>query len=420
MTTTRLAALGRDDPALHTLARRLLATAEGGLPAMYVPGGAPRTRTAEPPAADPAGAGTRDGDGDGGTFVFTRAARRAPGGGWSLENRGTSTRYAAITALGARLLPDERARAVLGGRTAREFTGLLIRRLPGVTGLGDAALIAWAAAETRHPGLPEALDRVAALDAAPGPRWTVEAAWVLSALAAARDRADVERPLAAARDRLLLSRTADSPLFPHATGPGLTPRYRDHVSCFADQTYPLQALARLHASGGGDRQALAAADACAARICALQGEGGQWWWHYDARTGTVVEGYPVYSVHQHAMAPTALFDLADAGGTDFTGPVHRGLAWMTGPPETTGAAEPMIRDDLGVTWRKVHRGDPAKAVRAARGLATRLSPRLRAAALDRVFRPGAVDRECRPYEFGWMLFAWLGGSRTPAAAGEAR
>jgi len=69
----------------------------------------------------------------------------------------------------------------------------------------------------------------------------------------------------------------------------------------------------------------------------------------------------------------------------------------------------VIQDALGVTWRKVFRGDPKKAVRAARGLSTRAVPGLRLGPLDRVYRPTAIDRECRPYEFGWMLHAWQGG-----------
>ncbi|MFE2283469.1 hypothetical protein ACFXDJ_04760 [Streptomyces sp. NPDC059443] len=386
MTTARLGALAHEDPSLHSLAERLLALAEAGLPRMYLPG-------AE-------------------TFVFTRVGTVTSGGARHVESRGTSTRYAAITALGARYLPEERQRPLFGGHTAAEFTGLLVERLPAVTNLGDAALIAWAAAETGHPKLADALARVTALDLPGRPQYTVEAAWVLSALTAARAAVDVEDRLTAARDRLLAARVGTSPLFPHATGPGLVPGYRSHVACFADQTYPLQALARLHASGP-DPRALAAADACAARICDLQGDGGQWWWHYDARTGGVVEGYPVYSVHQHAMAPTALFDLADAGGTDFGPAIRRGLRWMTDVPEISGPEgtprEPMILEEYGVTWRKVYRGDPAKAVRAARGLTTRVVPQARLTPLDRLFRPLAVDRECRPYEFGWLLHAWLGG-----------
>ena len=135
---------------------------------------------------------------------------------------------------------------------------------------------------------------------------TVPVAWALTALLAA-GRPDAARTVA---DRLL-GAVGPSGLFPHWLYAAQAPRMRRHVACFADQTYPLQALARAHAGGDGDPEALAASEACAARICELQGDGGQWWWHYDARTGGVVEGYPVYSVHQHAMAPTALFDLAD-------------------------------------------------------------------------------------------------------------
>ena len=29
------------------------------------------------------------------------------------------------------------------------------------------------------------------------------------------------------------------------------------------------------------------------------------------------------------------------------------------------------------------------------------------AALDRVYPPGVVDHECRPYELGWLLYTWL-------------
>ncbi|KKD07779.1 hypothetical protein [Streptomyces sp. WM6386] len=385
MTNTRLAALGHEEPPLLSLAQRLLSVAELGLPEMLLPGGE--------------------------AFSFTMSGRKASDGSWTLDRRGTSTRYAAITALGVEFLPEDRQRAVLAGRTAQEFTGLLIESLPAVTNLGDAALIAWAAAETGHPKLSDALERVEALDEEGRPQYTVEAAWVLSALAAARDTVDVERRFTAARDRLLRARIGDSPLFPHATGPGLVPWYRAHVACFADQTYPLQALARAHASDdqGGDPEALAASEACARRICELQGDGGQWWWHYDARTGAVVEGYPVYSVHQHAMAPTALFDLTDAGGSDFGASIRKGLRWMSDVPELGAGHEPLILDELGATWRKVYRGDPKKAVRAARGLGTRLTPGLRLKSLDRVYRPLSVDRECRPYEFGWMLHAWQGG-----------
>jgi hypothetical protein len=386
MTVLRRTQLASTDPGSAELVTRLLTVATRGLPTMYRP--------------------------ESDQFAFTRAA---VGDGTTTELRGVSTRYAAIVALGAQWLTDAAQRTVLSGHDAADFTAMLVRRLPGVTNLGDAALICWAAAQGRHPLLPEALTRLRALDEQPGPRYMVEAAWLLAALATAREQADVEDLLKRSRDTLLTSRHRGSPLFPHATAPGLLPWYRTHVACFADQVYPIQALARLHRSAH-DPATLAAAEECAARICELQGDGGQWWWHYDARTGGLVEGYPVYSVHQHAMAPMALLDLAEAGGSDRTAEIVRGLGWLTNPVELGGDGSPLILDDAGLTWRKVYRGDPAKLVRATHGLTTRAAPGVRLRPVERIFRPTAVDRECRPYEFGWLLFTWLGGLDLPTDA----
>ena len=95
--------------------------------------------------------------------------------------------------------------------------------------------------------------------------------------------------------------------------------------------YPIQALARLHRSAD-DPEALAVAGTVAGAICSAQGADGQWWWHYDSRTGAVVEGYPVYSVHQHAMGPMALLDLADAGGDGHLDAIRRACAgWPDRP-----------------------------------------------------------------------------------------
>jgi hypothetical protein len=343
------------------------------------------------------------------TFAFTRAAAGGTPGATVL--RGTSFRYAAIVALGAYFLPEADQRRVLKGRTVEEFVDSLVGRLPQTSNLGDAALLCWAAAQADHPSLDLALARLYELDdAAVAARYVVEEAWLLSALATARTSVDVEDRLARSRQRILDSRHGGAALFPHATGAGLLPWYRSHVACFADQVYPIQALARLHASGADD-EARAAAERCAVRICDLQGADGQWWWHYDARTGNVIEGYPVYSVHQHAMAPMALLDLADVGGSDYAEPVARGLRWMTDAPELVGG-EPLIHDGPALTWRKVYRGDPRKLVRAAHGLTTRAVPGTRLRPLELVFRPRSIDRECRPYELGWLLFAWL-GSVTP-------
>jgi hypothetical protein len=351
---------------------------------------------------------------DNGEFVFTVTGEPQPGGGWRLRPAGTSLRYGAITALGLLRLPEPDQRTVLAGMRADDLVGQLAKRIDEISGVGDAALVCWAAAECGHADLDHAVQRLAALDQPERPVDVVSAAWVISALAAARPLVDVERHLAAARRRLLAARGAA--VYPHTTGPD-TPWYRAHVGSFADQVYPIQALARLHRSGD-DPEALAVADTVAGAICSAQGAGGQWWWHYDSRSGAVVEGYPVYSVHQHAMGPMALLDLADAGGDRHLEAIRRGLRWMAGPPEGRSASAQsasaqsastveLVLDDPPTTWRKVARADPRKVVRGLRAASTRIVPGARLAALDRVYPPGVVDHECRPYELGWMLYTWL-------------
>jgi hypothetical protein len=341
---------------------------------------------------------------DNGEFVFTVTGEARPGGGWRLRPAGTSLRYGAITALGLLRLPEPDQRTVLAGMTAEDLVGQLTKQIDEVSGLGDAALVCWAAAECGHGDTEHALQHLAALDQAERPVDVVSAAWVVSALAAARPLADVERHLAAGRQRLLAARGAA--VYPHTTGPG-APWYRAHVGSFADQVYPIQALARLHRSAD-DPEALAVAGTVAGAICSAQGAGGQWWWHYDSRSGAVVEGYPVYSVHQHAMGPMALLDLADAGGDRHLDEIRRGLRWLSAPPEARSASTgQLILDEPPITWRKVARADHRKVVRGLRAISTRIVPGARIAALDRVYPPGVVDHECRPYELGWLLYTWL-------------
>ncbi|GII53540.1 hypothetical protein Pth03_19290 [Planotetraspora thailandica] len=374
----RLGALAEIDTAAAELVDRMVGLSIRGLPPGYVNG----------------------------EFVFTRRGRREADGRWAAVPEGRSVRYSAIVALGVAPLPLDLQRAALAGDTVLDLVGNLISGLPAVSNLGDAALIAWAAAESGHQELPRALSRLAELEAAtkPGdPVYTVEVSWALAAVVAAHrvlgDAHDLGARMEHAGDRLLAG-LGDDRLYRHVIGPASW--YRAHVGCFADQVYPLQALARLHAHTGHEAAARAA-EQIAAGICAAQGAQGQWWWHYDARTGGVVEGYPVYSVHQLSMAPMALLDLADAGGTSYMKEIALGLSWMTSRPEVD---DELIVEELDLTWRKAARDDPKKIVRGVRAVATAINQGSRIAMLDRIYPPLAVDHECRPYELGWLLYAW--------------
>ena len=95
---------------------------------------------------------------DNGEFVFTVTGEAVPdqdgpAGGWRLRRAGTSLRYGAITALGLLRLPEPDQRTVLGGMTAIDLVGQQAKRIDEITGLGDVALVCWAAAEGGHADL---------------------------------------------------------------------------------------------------------------------------------------------------------------------------------------------------------------------------------------------------------------------------
>ncbi len=336
--------------------------------------------------------------------------------------RGMSVRYTAIAALGLSRTEPSTVRAVLHGQD-------LPALVPSVLGLalagrdpGALALSVWAALEVgsvegeevlapERERLFRALYQVIEHAHARVPVPTVEHAWTLVALLAARESPLVAELPGEAEQlteeaervaRRLLAAQGATGLFPHHLPPDRLGRLRWHVACFADQAYAIQALAR-YAMATGDAAALEGASRCADRLTALQGDQGQWWWHYDWENGTVVERYPVYSVHQHGLAPTALLELWEAGGRDHRAAVARGLGWLVSHPETSGD---LMSDELGVVWRKVGRREPSKLVRRARSAASATRPGLRLPWLDVVFPPGPVDRECRPFELGWLLYAW--------------
>ncbi|HEY3087706.1 MAG TPA: hypothetical protein VGJ59_06560 [Jatrophihabitantaceae bacterium] len=338
-----------------------------------------------------------------GTAQFVQTTRLGSGG---LRDEGTNLRYAAIVALGAARLDPAEQRALLAGSDAAQLAEAVTGQARTSADLGAAALAVWASAEVAGVADPTLVGRLVAAARSSRPAPTVDLAWTLTALLAVRAMSDVAADADQLAARLQTAQGAQG-LFPHAVPRESLPRYRAHVGCFADQVYPIQALARHHAAIE-DPNSLAAAQRCAQRIVRLQGGAGQWWWHYDVRTGEVVEGYPVYSVHQHAMAPMALLDLRAAGGIDYQLAVNRGLSWVFDPPETAAG---LIHEETGAIWRKVGRRERRKAVRSIRSVTTAVSPRLRMRLLDRVCPPGVIDYECRPYELGWLLYAWVGARR---------
>lgn len=347
----------------HPLLQRLRELAQASLPRMY-------SRSA-------------------GRYVFT--VRREAGG---LTPDGVSPRYTAITLIG--LAADGFERWSLPYDPV-DLVNSLVEDLTASDNLGDAALIAWAAGAVGGDS-GAAWRHVERLFNARPAHPTVEVSWALAA-AAIDGRHTSPAFRQALYGSVLQAWNEKAGLFSHVSGGGSA---RSHVACFADQVYPIFALSR-HAAHG-DLVALDAAVRCARRICALQGSHGQWWWHYDQRTGDVVEGYPVYAIHQDAMGPMALRAVKDAGGGDFDAAIRKGLQWLEASPELQGGT--LIDEHAQMLWRKVARREPLKTTRYLQAACTMLHPRLRAPGVDVIFPAAVIDYEDRPYHWGWFLYAW--------------
>jgi hypothetical protein len=280
----------------------------------------------------------------------------------------------------------------------------MIERLPQRQYPGGLGIALWACAVTGGSPLAEvlrrsgmALDNVLAFTA---PFQTMEVAWLVSGLAHETRRsetADVrrayEQAVAALKDRFATS----TKTFVHATsGAPFTRRIRRSVANFADQIYSIQALA-FASLVSNDSQALDIASQSAEHIVELQGELGQWWWHYDARSGRVCQAYPVYSVHQHGMAPMALRTLAAAGGRSFEAAIEKSMAWLNHNEMGVN----LIDSSAGTIWRDIE-PDEGSVQHTLRHIQSALGQG-RPSPNDAVRLK--INRETRPYEWAWCLFA---------------
>ncbi|MEA3225018.1 MAG: hypothetical protein U9Q07_03645 [Planctomycetota bacterium] len=315
---------------------------------------------------------------------------------------GVSRRYTATALIGLAGEDRDITAEVLGSHSPGDICGRLIADIEKSQELGELALTTWAARMLRHPHANKAVEMLRKMEPVSRVYPTVELAWALTALAIDGSKTT---------DMALAEKTADtltarfrqkSRVFSHSPAKKGLSALRAHVSCFADFVYPIQALSYYHKAAGDAKAAEIARD-CAERMCQLQGPEGQWWWHFDVRTGRMVEQYPVYSVHQDSMAPMALFALAETSGHDHSESIERGLRWLVNPQEKIDS---LIDPKRNVIWRKVARHEPNKLVRGLQATASRVHPAIRLPALDTIFPPNVIDYETRPYHMGWILHAW--------------
>jgi hypothetical protein len=320
-----------------------------------------------------------------------------------LVREGVSRRYTIMTLLGLRELE------LAGGQSSFDTEAIynsFVRDASWIRSVGDFGLLIWLTAvfapdqlRRRFPRaeLETALDRYS--DARKGS--TMELAWFLAGLAHAGLVSPGLIPDLAATAmetyRRLKENQGESGLFGHlSTSKSLEGFIRGRIGSFADQIYPIYAMAKV-ATSFHLEEPLELALKCATTLCSTQGVMGQWWWLYGARTGKVLSRYPVYSVHQQGMAPMGLLALEEASGKSFKQFIDRGVEWIYG------------RNELGRDMRDLSQNVIWRCIRPERAQAKywEIAWNLVGSRKENV----SVG-ECRilfedwPYELGWLLYAF--------------
>jgi hypothetical protein len=311
-----------------------------------------------------------------------------------------NVRYALISLLGL-----GRSRSL--GLKTTDLTRDLWTRVEGhrraiENSAGDMGLALWAQAITTGEGAftpTKALQvfrkQRASLD-------TVHLAWAMLGadhFLAIEHHDDAEELVRLTKGDLLRLFHPDANLFYRHAKNGLFAGVTRRVPCFANQIYPVMALA-VHAQRTGDTEAADVGRRVAENLCRLQGPLGQWWWLYDAKEGVVVDGYPAFSVHQDGMAPMALLETEKAGGRSFDLEIEKGLSWIYGANEL---ASNMILEDQALVLRDIHQKGVGRGRRAFRSAAWCSGFRRNAVRTKAV--TFVINRECRPYHLGWILYA---------------
>ncbi len=180
-------------------------------------------------------------------------------------------------------------------------------------------------------------------------------------------------------------------------------RYRAHTVSFGSTVYFLRSLYE-YSEAFGSQAARKLFSAGVRRVLEIQAPDGAWPWMIDVRTGRPFDIYPIFTVHQDSMAMLFLLPAERYGIPGAKDAIKRSLQWNFGDNEL---AERMAQvEPYPWIYRSIERAERwPRARRYLRGLGP--------AARDYPPRSGNVriNRECRSYHLGWVLYTWSDPAR---------
>lgn len=333
--------------------------------------------------------------------LFSHKSLVSPHG--TIVNHGTNPLYTAACAVGL-LSCHEGRQPARAHPAARALTALLRRedeRDPSVLGT-----TLWGCALAGHERAPQVTRRLIGVLQ---PRWassmqlglalTGLAKWMTVGEADDPRVAPAARAVAAELERRFVTR-AD--VFAGSARPPKRNPLLHRLTSFASQVYPVLGLCELALATGTEPSP------AVRRVCDFlaeaQGDQGQWWWFYSTTKRQVMEGYPVYSVHQDAMAPMALLSAGRVRAGDYGRALTRGIRWIGGDNEL---GQSMVDLRAGLIYRAIQRagGDADGFAGWSRGQRWSVYGGALTGRPAKPARDLEMLRESRSYHLGWLLVA---------------
>ena len=321
-----------------------------------------------------------------------------------------AVRYTINSLLGLSAISRAGTHGVESSAVAASIDDFVDRQGTRVVTCADAGLLTLLLVEHDSPGdLAEAmLESVRRHVSDPRSLNMQDLAWGLwgacgAARAGVAGAEDIARTTFSAMQHDFVSTSSGLRLPRHATS-----RYRHDIVSFGSLVYFLRAMHEF-ALTFDDRSAAQLFEEGVAHTLSIQGPRGEWPWLIRTSSGVVVDPYPVFSVHQDSMAMLFLLPANDRGIARAAEAIPKSLAWCFGANELS---ERFYVEEPFFAYRSIERvGSAPRLRRYLRAMTEplRASPRFDA-------RRVRVNRECRSYHLGWILYAWAG--RTGLPAGE--
>jgi len=234
---------------------------------------------------------------------------------------------------------------------------------------------------------------------------TMELAWMLTALVFEYNRINDSSIKLKLSDvaKLLKNRFIEkSNLFLHRDPHYSKLDIRYNIGNFADQIYSIYAFSTM-TKLTDEKKHLKTAEACANKLVSLQGEKGQWWWHYNASDGSVIQKFPVFSVHQDSMTPFSFMALNEVSENNYNPYISLGLRWLTNENELNAN---MINENKNYVRRGIQRKTPFSEIQKFTTVASKLSTIFSLSEkFDQPKYLQIMNWE-HSYHLGWILYAY--------------